>query len=479
MPDEPGLENFDGIKPDDLPPEAQPFFEKLRKASKDWEDNRGNGKLQEDIIKKYKEAASDLIKYINSFIKNEDFGTIEPDKMRIIKQGLQKFNDWYNKLKPGERGDDTLDGNAIKFGMKEIFENLLKNINPDDYELGEDGAFTQFLKKVGVKSSDFNELAKKYLNKSDQKTFDKLMNSYKKLFEKVGKQINKGEFSEIRQPDLDSINTLSNSIDQLLKKAEAKYKSDEQAKNPNSKTGNSTLSHLVKFFALLEILGGGIMAWWLIKQYCDNHSGCLKIEYNAGASYVQNNKKYCAAGTLPPTGFSQTTTYGPEQCYCSQYVNNPMGDPTQTENCAIFTSNKENHFTPDNTIFEAGSACNPPNGNISNISLDGSTSFMYYSYIVMTPFDGLINIADKTADITKNTIKDIINMIVHAVIILAIVGGVLLVLYIVYKVVANRKPTEAIKIETDSSKFGNILGNLNKFSRYNMKPVKFGNRFNF
>ncbi len=97
----------------------------------------------------------------------------------------------------------------------------------------------------------------------------------------------------------------------------------------------------------------------------------------------------------------------------------------------------------------------------------------------MTPFDGLIDIANKSADIAKNTLKDLINMIVHAVIILAIVGGVLLVLYIVYKVVANRKPAEAIKIETDSSKFGNILGNLNKFSRYNMRPVKFGNRFNF
>jgi hypothetical protein len=67
-------------------------------------------------------------------------------------------------------------------------------------------------------------------------------------------------------------------------------------------------------------------------------------------------------------------------------------------------------------------------------------------------------------------------MIIHAAIIIGIILGVLLVLWIIYKVVANRKPAETLKIETGSApsapsvvtKFGNrgYLGNLGKYSNY-------------
>lgn len=490
--EEPKPEDFSDLDRDSLPSDARGFFDTLQQATKRWSDAVGDKEARNQAMQEYINASGSLVRYIDSFIKNKDFANIKPEAMATIKAGLGEFFDWYNKFndetEASNRGPDGLDGESISHGTKEIFDQIRQNFDPASYELGENGAFTRFLKGVGAKSTDFNKLAKKYLPKSKYRDFDNTMSAYTKLFEKIGKNINNvkdRDYSKVASPEeIRSLNKLSDDINSLFKEAEEKYNRDEQTKNPGKQKGNSTLSHLVKFFALLEILGAGIMAWWLIKQYCDNHSGCLKISYNAGASYVQNNKQYCIKGTLGPN-YSTKTTYGPQLCYCSQFHSLSSYSANEDQNCVVNkNADQGNKFTPDNIAYYSGSKCNPPDGNISTLKLDGSVGFTYYSYIIMTPFDGLINIADKTADIVKNTLKDLINMIVHAVIILAIAGGVLLVLYIIYKVVANRKPAEAIKIETDSSKFGNILGNLNKFSRYNMRPisyapVKFGNRFNF
>ena len=89
----------------------------------------------------------------------------------------------------------------------------------------------------------------------------------------------------------------------------------------------------------------------------------------------------------------------------------------------------------------------------------------------MDPASGALDIAQKAAGVVDKGIGDLIKMIIHAAIIIGIILGVLLVLWIIYKVVANRKPAETLKIETGSgtvTKFGNrgYLGNLSKYSNY-------------
>ena len=108
---------------------------KRYEKTKQWRETTDQD-VKATAIENYKAASRSLINYINEFIKNEDFKTIDPAKMKTIKQGLGKFYDYYSALKPEEFGPDTLDGSSIKFGMKKIFQNLFTQIKPDDYELG-------------------------------------------------------------------------------------------------------------------------------------------------------------------------------------------------------------------------------------------------------------------------------------------------------------------------------------------------------
>ena len=95
----------------------------------------------------------------------------------------------------------------------------------------------------------------------------------------------------------------------------------------------------------------------------------------------------------------------------------------------------------------------------------------------MTPFDALGNmgngIVNGAGSAASQWLNILLKFLIHAAIVICIILGVLLVLWIIYKVVANRKPTETLKIETGSapgtlSKFGNrgYLGNLSKYSNY-------------
>ena len=87
----------------------------------------------------------------------------------------------------------------------------------------------------------------------------------------------------------------------------------------------------------------------------------------------------------------------------------------------------------------------------------------------MTPAGAIPDIIKKSGQAIAQGLRPILEMIIHA----AIIIGVLLVLWIIYKVVANRKPAETLKIETASApsavtKFGirGYLGNLSKYSNY-------------
>lgn len=471
--------------PEDINPNDFPEGE-LRNAAKNIIEakeelrNELSGDQRAKQINKYKTAAQTMCKVISRYIQNNDFKSLDPEAKAKIGSDMVDFSKIFNGLTQEEHSYSSFSGKDFintETTIGKFYENI-KGSYSGDYSIGKGGKFSNFLKRVGLKSKDFNDRAKQYLTPSEYNKLASYMEEFKSQWTKTSSRINDstGKLNKdtingsTYNDEIDRLDDLDSNIDSIIKKVEEKYQTDEQTNNPGKALkGNQKLGYFIKFFALLEILGAGIFAWWLIKQYCDNHTGCLQIQYRVGQSYIQNNKKYCELNTIPK-GYSKTSTYCPELCFCSQFTSLSEG-PNTKDNCTIVTNSDKNKFTPDNKKY-LGTPCTPANGDMTNIPNDGSKPFLYYSYVVMTPFDGLIDIADKGSSIAKNFFKDLINIIIHAVIIIGIVIGILLVLYIVYKLVSNRKSPETLKIETDSSKFGNILGNLNKFSRYN-------HRFNF
>ena len=91
----------------------------------------------------------------------------------------------------------------------------------------------------------------------------------------------------------------------------------------------------------------------------------------------------------------------------------------------------------------------------------------------MTPFDALGNMGNGIVNGVGSAASQWLNILLKFLTPVFIGIVILLVLWIIYKVVANRKPTETLKIETGSAasalaKFGNrgYLGNLSKYSNY-------------
>ena len=93
----------------------------------------------------------------------------------------------------------------------------------------------------------------------------------------------------------------------------------------------------------------------------------------------------------------------------------------------------------------------------------------------MTPLDGALDLAGKTLDLGA----DFLGILLKFAMYLGIIIGVLVVLFIIYKVVSSRGSSETIKVvsappvtATDTgasvSEFGRYLGDLSRYSNYGL-----------
>ena len=170
-------------------------------------------------------------------------------------------------------------------------------------------------------------------------------------------------------------------------------------------------------------------------------------------SSYSNFITYCRNGQIKNTSKNYQTTYTPQQCYCSKFHSYP--EPQSGDECgdtSNLASNSESKFTPDNSENGSQFACMPADGNMDHLK---DKTYLYYSYIIMTPFDGLVDLGTKGVDLGG----DLLSKIVHAIIMIAIAIGVLFVLYIIIKLLSRRH-----------EEFGRVsksyLGNIGKFSHY-------------
>ena len=357
--------------------------------------------------------------------------------------------------------------------------------------------YNEYLYKLGGKKPDipFTNWTRKVLGQGPKLKFDKVLkdrlgskkyNELQRHVKDMQDAVKSSESSYDPDPtkstkwnpkDKAKFEEASKNIDRLLKNLgddwdKQRDKDNAMSGDPSKVGGNpktkTRLEMIYKIMSLLSVLGLGIFAFVTLEQYCANHTGCLKIQYS-GSGATQNNIYPCNSknSTNP-----NKSVYLPSQCFCSQFTDKV----TPTSGCECGAADKCNSgdepkwtkFTADNTAA-GNEVCSPnPDGSPPT---DGG-AWTYYSYQTMTPIDAALDIGGKTLQLGS----DLLKMIIHAAIVIGIILGVLLVLWIIYKVVANRKPAETHKIETGSAtsapstlaKFGNrgYLGNLSKYSNY-------------
>ena len=233
--------------------------------------------------------------------------------------------------------------------------------------------------------------------------------------------------------------------------------------DPESYKGrNSTLKYIIQALSLLLTIAGlGGFAWFLIWNAMAN-SGCHLISCGDGDVFPVKSKSLCYSenhNIFNPT--QGTYDFVSTNCNCNK-VTSPKNCSKST--CEFYSGKEQDSsLRPFNTNCTPGFKCSDDDHS--------KCPTMYYSFQIMDPVSALSNVLAGGANAGNKEGSYWIKLIIHAAIIIGIILGVLLVLWIIYKVVANRKPAETLKIETGSStvsKFGNrgYLGNLSKYSNY-------------
>jgi len=349
----------------------------------------------------------------DSFLSGDTFKNIE-SRYKSDPKGKKAINDFKNSYLDSMRGD-----------MKKLLPDLLKNIS-DKFEI---------LDPTKLDTPDGRASLAKTLNDIDK-------------FAEENAKDKQNEF-------------LKNQLDSLLDRMN---KGDLDPTDTSSKKANtgSTLKDIIKWLTLLTLIGGsiGLFTWWLF-LYAMNHSGC-QLMIAAKDKMPVSSKVICynsgkSVNIFNPNGGN--IEYSSTQCSCEPKSNTQTGNISCEEpNCSA---------NEDIRPWNCNSANPVCNGAI------GDDEYTIYFFGIMTPFDALGNMGNGIVNGVGSAASQWLNILLKFLTPVFIGIVILLVLWIIYKVVANRKPAETLKIETGSapgtlSKFGNraYLGNLSKYSNY-------------
>ena len=253
---------------------------------------------------------------------------------------------------------------------------------------------------------------------------------------------------------------MKNQLDSLLDRMN---KGDLDPTDDGSKKANtgSTLKDTIKWLTLLTLIGGsiGLFTWWLF-LYATEHSGC-QLMIAAKEKMPVSSKVICynsgqSVNIFNPNGGN--SEYSSTQCSCDP-------KPKSKSEIGNVSCKKQN--------CSANEDIRPWNCNSANPECNGAigdNEYIIYFFGIMTPFDGLVNMGDDLVNGVGSAASQWLNILLKFLTPVFIGIVILLVLWIIYKVVANRKPAETLKIKTPSTvtKFGNrgYLGNLSKYSNY-------------
>ena len=248
--------------------------------------------------------------------------------------------------------------------------------------------------------------------------------------------------------DMQDYNDASNKIDDTLKDLDKEWLTEQKEKDAEDgkKSGKkSKLSDLVKILGILSVLGASITALVLLIIYTNDHSGCLKIHAGSDTSFVQNFKVYCKSGlTGSDNEAGAQVTFLPSQCLCQAADNTKKTASAKTGcNCGEDASSCSENTAAD--FSDQIGPCDPVNGGLSG----NPTSFTYYSYTVMSPLDGALNILSKGVNLADSLWTKILKFIIGLAIVIGSLAGVYII-YLIIKHFLNKSKT----VKSETVKFG-------------------------
>jgi hypothetical protein len=248
-----------------------------------------------------------------------------------------------------------------------------------------------------------------------------------------------------------------NATQNEIERMEREGTTDKQNSSMSFKDFIRLISILARVFSTLAFL-------WVVISFGLGHSGCMQYKCTEGDSFLISTKAICSTkgsnagiNILDPN--QGITTFTSTNCTCSKLQSGQNPINCNSSACEIDPQN--------NKLRPYGNQCNP--GDKCQNEDGTSCPIIKYQFDVFNP----LSLLQQVIAVGGNAAGKAFPKIIEIIIVIGIIIGVLLVLWIIYKVVANRKPAETLKIETVAApgtvtKFGNrgYLGNLSKYSNY-------------
>uniref|UniRef100_A0A6C0LE64 Uncharacterized protein n=1 Tax=viral metagenome TaxID=1070528 RepID=A0A6C0LE64_9ZZZZ len=440
-------------------------------AAEDISDLQNEGQTErvrqtEEIIQKTIKTMSDNFKDGGSGLKFADFIS---DFYKFDDNTKTNLKSVLKKLYSGEEGNPPFGFRETQSGSG-VFEKD-PNVSPDNLgmQFSQDGTpnidklFEDFETWKSKNSTNINKYKitpdelgalKKFSNKSGNYARNAiklpLTEDIASILKKKPSEITPDEKTRLQKFMNDRYGAWDkNETEQLNKNtSQARAKTGENIDKPYSKW--KAFAHFLFF---LEFSGTLATILYFTTAYANAHTGCMEIFKLDSNSFITSQKVLC----------NKTNGYPPNLCYCKL-----PDDTKQFNKTRAGCSQNEDAIQPRPAQYpDTDKLC------LGDINKGIQESFRYYSYQIMTPGGAIPDIIKKSGQAIVQGFGPILEMIIHAAIVIGIIIGVLLVLWIIYKVVANRKPAETLKIETVGApstvtKFGNrgYLGNLSKYSNY-------------
>lgn len=202
-----------------------------------------------------------------------------------------------------------------------------------------------------------------------------------------------------------------------------------EGKKTNRALSNKTIRVLLKLMLVAGSLGTLL---YLLQSYSNANSGCMAIYKLTDDDLETQEKIYC----------ENNITFAPQQCYCKNPDDFQIGAPTGGNcNSSLSEPRPAQTFKSNSTKICVGDITT------------GQTPYLYYSYKVMTPLGAVLDVANRGVGVVTQGLSDILKNIVIP---LAIVIGVLILLFIVYKLVSKYRPKNNIE---------NAFGSYSKMGR--------------
>jgi len=207
------------------------------------------------------------------------------------------------------------------------------------------------------------------------------------------------------------------------RKAFEKAQVDKEGKEAarGEKTGKSlTFDKWMKALGLLMLLGEIGYGIWALMEYCNDHSGCMEVT-NDGKNPETSVKVFC----------KDSVTFEPQQCMCAK--TSPIPTSIDTTLCG---SKSDVTMIPE--------IDNPNCKNSGTLEVP----YKYYTYRVMGPLDGIIDLGDRIIDAAAGgagTFFKVLMKFIKGLALVLVILGLLYILFLGVRAGINHSKKKSIK----------------------------------